>query len=124
MGARLILTRRKALAVGVTVIAGWLWAGVTMRLWPASRNGAKPSRPTSTSDNRHLAIGQAYLQHHPDEASQNRLARLVPADPVLRTSLVQADFAAGEVVSLGGWVLSRTECRYCAMQALAVAGRA
>jgi hypothetical protein len=94
-----------------------------MRLWPAARNSAKAAGPKSTSNDRHLALGQAYLQHHPDEASQSRLARLVPADPVHRASLVRADFAAGKVVTLGGWVLSRTECRYCALQALAVAGR-
>jgi hypothetical protein len=117
-----MLTRRRALAVGATVIAGWLWGGVTMRLWP-SRNGARASDSGSTTDGRHVALGQAYLQHHPDEESKSRLARQVPADPVLRARQVRADFAAGQVVILGGWVLSRTECRFCALHALAGEGR-
>jgi hypothetical protein len=117
-----MLTRRRALAAGVTVIAGWLWAGVPMRLWPA-RTSAKPSGPRSPAAGRHVTLGRAYLKNHPNEASQSQLARLVPADPFLRTCQVRADFAAGKVVTLCGWVLSRTECRYCALQALAIAGR-
>ena len=112
-----MLTRRRALALGVTAIVGWLWAGAAMRVWP-TQNGAKPSDPGSMIDGRHVALGKAYLQRHPDEALQSRLARLVPADPVLRSRQVQADFAAGQVVTLGGWLLSRTECRYCALYAL------
>ena len=117
-----MLTRRRALAVSATVIVSWLWAGVTMKLWPA-RNGAKPSGPRSPATDRHVALGRAYLQNHPDEASQSRLARLVPTDPFLRTCQVRADFAAGKVVTLRGWALSRTECRYCALQAMASTGR-
>jgi hypothetical protein len=70
-----------------------------------------------------VALGQAYLRRYPEEASQSRLAGLVPADPVARTRQVRADFAVGQVVILNGWVLSRTECRYCALHALAGAQR-
>jgi hypothetical protein len=31
-----------------------------------------------------VVLGQAYLRRYPNEASQGRLAGLVPADPVLR----------------------------------------
>ena len=117
-----MLTRRKVLAAGATVVASWLWADVTMKLWPV-RNGAKPSGLRSPAADRHVALGRAYLQNYPDEASQIRLASLVPGDPFFRNCQVRADFAAGHVVSLRGWVLSRTECRYCALQAMASTGR-
>lgn len=117
-----MLTRRRALGAGAIMIAGWLWAGATMRLWPW-RNGAQASDPESTTNNRHVALGRAYLQHYPEESSQSQLASLVPTDPVLRTHQVRADFVAGEWVTLGGWVLSRTECRYCALHAMARAGQ-
>lgn len=113
-----MLTRRRILSAGATVIASWLWAGATMRLWPW-RNGALASAPGSTTNRRHVTLGRAYLQRYPEEASQSQLARLVPADPGLRAHQVRADFVAGEWVTLGGWVLSRTECRYCALHALA-----
>jgi hypothetical protein len=104
------------------VIAGWL-SGRTATRWWQARHGARDSDPKSTADGRHVALGRAYLRRYPDEASQGRLAGLVPSDPVLRARRVRADFAAGRVVSLDGWVLSRTECRYCALHALAGAGR-
>jgi hypothetical protein len=75
------------------------------------------------ADGRHVALGRAYLRRYPQKASQSRLARLVPSDPVRRARKVRADFAVGRVVTLRGWVLSRTECRYCALHALWSAGR-
>jgi hypothetical protein len=92
-----------------------------MRLWPW-QNSARASAPGSTTNRRYVALGRAYLQRHPEEA-QCQLAKLVPADPGLRTRQVRADFVAGECVTLGGWILSRTECRYCALHALAHAGQ-
>jgi hypothetical protein len=113
------LSRRSALGACASVIVGWLWAGVMRK-----PQGARASDPGSTTaDGRHGALGRAYLRRYPEEASQSRLAGLVPADPVARTRQVRADFATGQVVILDGWVLSRTECRYCALHALSGAGR-
>ena len=118
------LSRRSALGACASVIVGWLWAGVMRR--PHGARASDPgwaSDPGSTTDGRHVALGQAYLRRYPEEASQSRLAGLVPADPVARTRQVRADFAVGQVVTLDGWVLSRTECRYCALHALSGTGR-
>ena len=112
------LSRRSALGACASVIAAWLWPGARRKPY-----GGRASDPKSTTDDRHVALGRAYLRRYPDEGSQRRLVELVPADPVLRARQVRADFAAGRVVTLGGWVLSRTECRYCALHALAGTAR-
>ncbi len=80
-------------------------------------------------------IGETYWRtsgNRPDRAAL--LARLVadvaaarlPARPVvtpeafraLIASRVRADFSAGRVTRLGGWLLSETEVRLCALAAL------
>ena len=116
------LGRRSILGVCASVIVGWLSAGVATRWWMERPTGHGSDSGT-TATTRHAALGRAYLRRYPDEAFQRRLATLVPGDPVLRARQVRADFAAGKVVSLGGWVLSRTECRYCALHALSGAKR-
>jgi hypothetical protein len=116
-----MLSRRRALGAVAGVIAGWLSADAARRSW--ARPAGRGSDPGAAAAGRHLALGRAYLRRYPQEASQGRLARLVPSDPVRRARQVRADFAAGRVVTLRGWVLSRTECRYCALHALWSAGR-
>jgi hypothetical protein len=116
------LSRRSTLGACATALAGWLSAGAAVRLW-AARPAGRGTDSEKTAAARHVGLGLAYLRRYPDEASQVLLAGLVPSDPVLRARQVRADFTAGQVVSLGGWVLSRTECRYCALHALAGAGR-
>jgi hypothetical protein len=77
-------------------------------------------------------LGLIYLQQHPVEAHAEVLARLVtgrawadvlpmaPADLTRAITARQAvDFAAGHVVALDGWILSRTEARLCALAAVA-----
>jgi hypothetical protein len=117
-----MLSRRGTLEFCAAMIVGWLSAGAATRSW-YKRTRARTSDSKTTGAARHVALGRAYLRRYPDEASQGRLAGLVPSDPVRRARRVRADFAAGRVVSLGGWVLSRTECRYCALHALAGSGR-
>ncbi len=78
--------------------------------------------PTPGSPLRRLA--RAYAALTPEEAApavaRARLAGVTGgslARPALRAA-VRADFARGDVVEIGGFVLSRSECRYC----VAVAG--
>jgi hypothetical protein len=79
-------------------------------------------------------IGFKYLQAAPDEASVGILRRLIAGavvisdagtgrltDTALARSFhqrIRTDFESGNIVSVGGWVLSRTESRLCAMMAL------
>jgi hypothetical protein len=131
------MRRRQLLAVlalGGAACAGW--AG-RARAWlaPAARHQqgvallAAFSRPESAA-----AVGRAYLSGHPADADEIRLAadladalRSRGCDPLtapparLRAAIadqIRADFASGQVVSVEGWVLSRSEARLCALAAL------
>ncbi len=76
-------------------------------------------------------IGRIYLAQHPEENSIPALTRLIRLSMALEeedgagfgrqplsaklTSRVRADFEMGFTVEVGGWILSRTEARLCAL---------
>lgn len=76
-----------------------------------------------------VAVGRRYLEAHPDEASVAFLLRAlpqlgadIPSDPAtglggLRDQVTE-DFAAGDIVSVDGWSLARTEARAAALYAI------
>jgi hypothetical protein len=73
-------------------------------------------------------VGRAYLGRHPEEADAARLAALLERQLRERGAAslgervarrVRQDFAEGATVHVKGWILSRTEARLCALQALA-----
>ena len=84
-----------------------------------------------------MRIGRAYLRVHPEEASTAVLLAAVAGRPLLARALtaapdaaavfrimdelVRADFAAGEIVNCGGWILAKSEARACALFALRAA---
>jgi hypothetical protein len=80
------------------------------------------------------AVAESYLRAFPAERNAETLRRLLSAsiasngavvaaelgDPLdLLRRQVRADFAAGEVVQVRGWVLSRSEARLAALRSLA-----
>ena len=116
-----------------------LFAPLTALLGMRERGAAASERLAACrglfSDRRSAGeLGRRYLAQHPGEADPFRLAETVfsewaPAEAraaassraVLRELLGErrrSDFRRGDVVSIGGWVLSRTECRVCAIAAL------
>ena len=72
------------------------------------------------------SLGRAYLAVMPGEASAVRLVPLIlgkAAAPIGQEgarvrSRIQADFDAAQVVTIDGWIVSRTEARLCALCAL------
>ena len=76
------------------------------------------------------AVGEAYLRERPGERGAARLVRLLRRRPAWREALdpsdvpgvladeASADFRAGRTVSVGGWCLSESEARACALTAL------
>ena|ERR1700748_1196619 len=61
-------------------------------------------------------LGAAYRAQTPAEASRETLIQLL--QPGVTAQNVQADYAKGDIVTLKGWVLSRTEARQCALFSL------
>jgi hypothetical protein len=61
-------------------------------------------------------LGAAYRAQTPTESSQETLIRLL--QPGVTAQNIKADYAKGDIVTLKGWVLSRTEARQCALFSL------
>ena len=68
------------------------------------------------------SVGRQYLSDQPEEASRAVLAALVPANKAEISVLVREDFELGRLVDIDGWLLSRTECRVCALAVISDAG--
>jgi hypothetical protein len=98
------------------------WIG--MRSFAADEERLRRAVPQAA---RASALGRAYLARAPGEADPVRLAAAIiaglgaPVDderlPALIRARVRADFAAGDIVTIDGWVLSRTEARLAALWA-------
>jgi hypothetical protein len=74
-----------------------------------------------------LAIGRGYLAAVPSEASEAELTSLIIGDGTKLGPLglkewldsrIRKDFDEDRVVSIGGWILSATEARLCALVTL------
>lgn len=74
-------------------------------------------------------VGRTYLEDHPVEADERALVRLLEAEPGWRgvwegspariaavaRRTIRLDYQNGRTVPVGGWILSRTEARLCAL---------
>ena len=61
-------------------------------------------------------LGDAYRTLTPAEASPEKLIELLKTKPSPQE--IKADYANGNIVTIKGWVLSRTEARQCALFSL------
>ncbi len=124
------IARRSLLKAGSGLVA-FAALGRTATAEPASDDGA--ARLVALLGNRHAAIrlGRRHLSRHPEERDAAQLAarlttRLAPAGgPIRRAALrrsLAADFAAGRVTALDGWILANTEVDLCALAALKAPG--
>jgi hypothetical protein len=132
MSARTHSRRR---VVGFAALAsGALWLGQSLGFAAVPEAGAKAAAASLLDalfrDRASArAIGRSYLAiaASPEEQSVAGLLRaLFPAAVgdarALETHVaaaVREDFATGRVVTIGGWMLCRTEARLCALAALA-----
>ena len=82
----------------------------------ARTSSASGNRPEISQGMR--AVGECYLAAYPEEASRDRLLALVPRDPKPLMRQVQRDFERDDLVSVHGWLMSRAECRACALALL------
>jgi len=129
----LTIDRRTLLAFllgGGMLVAG----GGPIAACSATENST-PDEPASTELDPELAVasiavvGERYLELVPEEADVKVLAELlvpldgeIPRDPtsdlLVLADMVRADFDAGNVISIDGWLLSRTEGRAAALFAI------
>jgi hypothetical protein len=61
-------------------------------------------------------LGTAYRAQTPAEASQKTLIQLL--QPGATAQSIKTEYANGDIVTINGWVLSRTEARQCALFSL------
>jgi hypothetical protein len=64
------------------------------------------------------AVGECYLSAYPEEASHDRLRALIPHNLRSLGLQVRKDFEEDDLVSVQGWLMSRAECRACALAVL------
>jgi len=62
-------------------------------------------------------LGEMYLSDNSEERGIGVLQSLTVSvnNPALATAATRRDFELGNVVTVDGWVLSRTEARHCAL---------
>ena len=106
------------------------WFGMGRKSAPP-KNAARLVRLSAGSASAR-ALGKAYLANVTDEASVLGLVRSIesritpyapvePTDQELATAIARlrtADFEEGDVVTVDGWVLSRSEAQLCALATL------
>jgi hypothetical protein len=124
VNAGAIVSRRHLLAAGfVAVTTG-------IGLLRSTNRTDRPSSALVEDGDSLAAIGRAYLRRHPAEQDLGELRDRVPVLVDARTradaraalprvaAVAREDFAAGDVVDVGGWRLARTEARAAAVVAL------
>ncbi len=127
----MIVTRRFILAAAA--FGASLSPGGASLLGPAQwfNDAAMRLRALAPSLASAREIGRIYLAQHPEENSISALTRLIHLSMALEeedvavldrkplsarlTSRVRSDFETGFTVEVGGWILSRTEARLCAL---------
>ena len=120
------IARRSLLKAGSSLLA-LAALGRTAAALPAPGDGAARLLTLLGNPGAAARLGRCHLLRHPEEADAARLtarltARLAPAGgPIRRAALrrsLAADFAAGRVTTVDGWILAATEVDLCALAAL------
>lgn len=125
-----MLTRRNALAMAAVGIPSAFGTLVLSQFFPESRAQCAQG----PEDKGMVLIGRWYLSTHPEEADKSHLGFLLGplADSDEFRGFAErgvvgngvrgactSDYARGDVLFVGGWQLTRTEARLCALAALA-----
>jgi hypothetical protein len=127
----MIITRRSVLVAatfGVIFSPGGAFSLASRESFSGTATRLRALVPSPRSA---LEIGRVYLSRCPEEIGTGPLTRLIllsmslrevdvaaldhRALPAMLTSCVRADFEKGFTVEIGGWILSRTEARLCAL---------
>ena len=63
-------------------------------------------------------LGTAYRTQTPARSQRGNPDRTARLKPGVTAQIVKTDYANGDIVTIKGWVLSRTEARQCALFSL------
>jgi hypothetical protein len=112
--------RRQVLAAAAAAVVAPAGARIVARHLRADGTTA-----AATTDDAIARIGRAYLRLVPREANEAKLVAALPAgfsatgsDWSALQDRITADYAAGRVVAIDGWRLSRTSARAAALSVL------
>lgn len=139
-GVNNLISRRRVLRSVVGLIGLQLlarpWAAPAAPVAPAAESVWRGFEGIFSNPGAAVEVGQRYLRCRPDDANPDWLARQLVLDPTalqtkaglgaqqaLRqhlTERVRADYQSGNTVQVGGWILSLTEARSCALLACAL----
>jgi hypothetical protein len=125
------MSRRRFVLSMAAALAPLSLVGFAWTRFPALRRTALEGLLSDIAGAR--VIGLRYLAMAPEEADRALLAAELfsgysdaPSNPIefdrLRQTLAarrERDFAAGDTVVIGGWILARSEARLCALATLA-----
>ncbi len=123
--------RRRLLVTGVGLAAsatlGPRAIGLILERLAASSDVGQSLRELIVHRESAALLGRAYLTAVPHEADPSKLVSLILGEPAIPTgreaarvaARIRADFDAGRVVTVEGWILSTTEARLCALCAVA-----
>ncbi len=121
------ISRRQALVLlaGGAAVAGGGLAAITLVGDESADAPVSAAQTPPVPTGEVAVIGERYLVQFPDESSVAVLSQLVdlprPGAPgafAAARDRLREELARGEVVSVDGWVLARTEARLCALVAL------
>jgi len=94
---------------------GWMaFAGIPLPA-RASTRAIDSSRAAALHAHSVDALGRAYLEAHPDDALSGLAERWLRGDGEALRRDIQRDFERANVVWVEGWLLARSEARYCAL---------
>ena len=131
--------RRQLLLTGLSALAALPASqAIAWRGLPAAGTDRLAARAAGLITDRQsaIAVGQAYLAQHPEEADLDRLVGALFADKpsaqprgsdeteeeAIRKWVavrIEDDFRRARIAAVGGWVLAQTEARLCALVSLA-----
>lgn len=126
------MTTRRAAIEAISALLGMALlsksGGAAAALADQPRGFAIPRFRSEAGRRSAEVLGQRYLALFPEEADFSRLAMLLFGNDVeqrpeniswpILNARIRADFESSNTVTLDGWVLARSECRFCALAAL------
>jgi len=96
------------------LLAGFAAAGIPLPV-AALMRAANSARAAAQHLRSARALGRAYLEAYPEDELAGLVERWPDADREALLRDIHSDFERADVVWVKGWLLARSEARYCAL---------